>query len=113
MMKAMVIINPSSGKELAKNFEQKIADTLGGSYSEIVSRHTEKEGDAAAFAKEACVGSYDTIISMGGDGTINETINGMAEQQHRPKLGIIPLGTINDFARAIGVPLDPEEAIAI
>lgn len=112
-MKAMIIINPSSGKEQAKDYGQKIADTLNETYSEIVTRQTEKEGDAMAFAREACDGSYDCVIAMGGDGTVNEAINGLAEQQNRPKLGIIPMGTINDFARAIGVPLDPDEAISI
>lgn len=112
-MKAMIIINPSSGKEQAQDYGEKIADTLRGTYSDIVTRHTEKEGDAAAFAREACDGSYECVIAMGGDGTVNETINGMAEQENRPKLGIIPMGTINDFARAIGVPLDPDEAISI
>jgi len=112
-MKAMIIMNPSSGKEKAIDYVQKIKETLQGKYSDIDIRKTEKEGDAASFATEACIASYDAVISMGGDGTINETINGIAEQAHRPVLGIIPLGTINDFARALDIPLEPYEAISI
>ncbi|MEH7886239.1 diacylglycerol kinase family protein [Bacillus sp. JJ1609] len=112
-MKAMIIMNPSSGKEKAIDYVQKIKETLQEKYSDIDIRKTEKEGDAASFATEACIALYDAVISMGGDGTINETINGIAEQAHRPALGIIPLGTINDFARALDIPLEPYEAISI
>ena len=112
-MKAMIIMNPSSGKEKANEYVQKIEETLKEKYDDIDIRKTEKEGDAAAFATEACVATYDAVIAMGGDGTINETINGLAEQEHRPSLGIIPLGTINDFARALDIPLEPYKAISI
>ncbi|MCM3574344.1 diacylglycerol kinase family lipid kinase [Mesobacillus subterraneus] len=112
-MKAMIILNPSSGKEKAADYAEKIEETLRNQYDDIDIRRTEKEGDAAAFATEACVALYDAVITMGGDGTINEAINGLAEQAHRPALGIIPLGTVNDFARALNIPLDPYEAISV
>jgi diacylglycerol kinase (ATP) len=112
-MKAMIILNPSSGKEKATDYAEKIEETLRNQYDDIEIRRTEKEGDATAFATEACIALYDAVIAMGGDGTINEAINGLAEQAHRPALGIIPLGTVNDFARALNIPLDPYEAISI
>jgi diacylglycerol kinase (ATP) len=112
MKKAMIIVNPSSGKEKANDYVKKIEETLRGKYQRVDIKETAKEGDAAAYATEACIALYDTVISMGGDGTINEVINGLAEQAHRPALGIIPLGTINDFARALNIPLDPYEAIS-
>ena len=52
-------------------------------------RKTEVEGDAMKFAKESCAEKFDAVISMGGDGTVNETVNGLAEQKHRPVFGII------------------------
>ncbi|MBT2679144.1 diacylglycerol kinase family lipid kinase [Bacillus sp. ISL-35] len=113
MKKAMIIVNPSSGKEKAKDYVEKIQETLQEAFHLIDVKETEKEGDAAAFATEACVALYDAVIAMGGDGTINEAINGLAEQAHRPALGIIPLGTVNDFARALKIPLEPYEAISI
>ncbi|RSD25002.1 diacylglycerol/lipid kinase family protein [Mesobacillus subterraneus] len=112
-MKAMIILNPSSGKEKANDYIEKIEEALQKTYEEIDIKKTEKEGDAAAFATEACVALYDAVISMGGDGTVNEVINGLAEQAHRPALAIVPLGTINDFARALNIPLEPFEAISI
>lgn len=49
---------------------------------------------------------------MGGDGTVNEGISGLANQSYRPHFGFFPLGTVNDLARALGIPLDPATAIA-
>lgn len=111
--KAMVIANPSSGKEQAEEHIDQIKEQLKKSEYSVDIRLTEGEGDATRFAKEACDSKYDAIIAMGGDGTMNETVNGLAEQTHRPKMGVIPLGTVNDFARALNVPLDPKEAIGV
>lgn len=104
MSKAMIIINPSSGKEKAGKILPKAEKALGEIYDEVSVCKTEGEGDATDFAKEACAERFDAVISMGGDGTVNEIVNGLGEQQHRPIFGIIPLGTINDFARSLGIP---------
>lgn len=111
MSKVIVIINPSSGKEKAAKILPDVEKVLKDIYEDVVTRKTEGEGDALRFAKDACKEKFDAVISMGGDGTVNETVNGLAEQEHRPKFGIIPLGTVNDFARALHIPLDPVEAI--
>ncbi|WP_409303843.1 diacylglycerol/lipid kinase family protein [Peribacillus sp. SCS-155] len=113
MTKAMIIINPTSGKEKAAENLSLLTALLQQTHQEVVVRKTQKEGDAISFANEACTNVYETVIAMGGDGTISETINGLAEQEHKPSFGIIPLGTVNDFARALNIPLNPEEAIRI
>ncbi|MFY0778939.1 diacylglycerol kinase family protein [Peribacillus simplex] len=113
MSKVMIIINPSSGKEKAGKILPKAEKALGDIYDEVSVRKTEGEGDATGFAKEACEERFDAVISMGGDGTVNEIVNGLGEQQHRPIFGIIPLGTINDFARSLGIPMNPDAAIEI
>lgn len=65
---------------------------------ELTIRLTEKIGDAKQFAEEAAQLRHDVIIAAGGDGTINEVINGiMNTNDHRPDLLIIPVGTGNDF----------------
>ena len=64
------------------------------------------QGDAIKAAKLAVERRFDIVVAAGGDGTINEVVNGMAEQDYRPKLGIIPVGTTNDFARALHIPRD-------
>ncbi|UOQ91751.1 diacylglycerol kinase family lipid kinase [Halobacillus shinanisalinarum] len=112
-MKAMLIVNPSSGKEEAVDYVKQIEAILQNKGYEIKTVQTEKEFDATKFCQNACQEKFDLIVSLGGDGTLNETINGLVDQQHRPKLGIIPLGTVNDFARALQIPLDPEEAIKV
>ena len=51
------------------------------------------------------------IFCMGGDGTINETINGMVSAGSTATFGFVPLGTVNDLARALHIPLSPKAAI--
>ena len=107
----MLIVNPSSGGEKAKEYEALAKEKLVSLFDTVDVKHTEKGGDARQFAKEAAQKKYDSVIVMGGDGTVNEGISGIAEQAYRPKFGFFPLGTVNDLARALNIPLDPEEAI--
>jgi len=111
MKKAMIIVNPSSGKEEALEYIGNVEKNLIVQGYETTVKETEKEGDATLFCRTACEQYYDLIVSIGGDGTLHETINGFIDQEHRPKLGIVPLGTVNDFARALQIPLHPEKAI--
>ncbi|CAN7400737.1 diacylglycerol/lipid kinase family protein [Rossellomorea sp. LjRoot5] len=113
MKQAMLIVNPSSGKELGEQYSDHALKTMKDMGYETVLRLTKGEGDAMEFAREACEKRYDFLAAMGGDGTINEAINGMSEQEYRPLFGLIPLGTVNDFARALNIPMKPEEAIDI
>ncbi len=59
-------------------------------------------GDATSMAQSAAEQGYDVVCAMGGDGTVNEVINGIARTG--AALGVIPVGTGNDFARTLGVP---------
>ncbi|MFD1863706.1 diacylglycerol/lipid kinase family protein [Planococcus chinensis] len=112
MKKAMFILNPSSGKEEASDYREQVEETLAEMGYSVDTRETEKQGDATQFAREACEQRYDFVVAMGGDGTINEAVSGLAEQEHQPLFSLVPLGTVNDFARALKISLDPEEAIA-
>lgn len=107
----MFILNPSAGKERAADYKGNVEKTLKEMGYIVDTRETEKQNDATLFAKEACEEKYDFVVAMGGDGTINEAVSGLAEQPHQPLFSLIPLGTVNDFARALGISLDPEEAI--
>lgn len=111
MKKALLIVNPSSGGEQAKEYEKLAYEKLETMFDEVVVLHTKKAGDAKNFAREAAVDNYHSVFVMGGDGTVNEGINGIAEQTHRPNFGFIPLGTVNDLARVLGIPLASKEAI--
>jgi diacylglycerol kinase (ATP) len=111
MKKAMFILNPSSGKEKAKDYAEQVERTLEEMGYSVDTRETQKAKDATEFAAEACQKEYDFVVAMGGDGTINEAVSGLAEQEHHPLFSLIPLGTVNDFARALNISLDPAEAI--
>jgi len=76
-------------------------------------RVTSEKGDARRFVAET--GEVDLLIAAGGDGTLNEVVHGLMELSTtaRPPLGVVPLGTANDFATGCGIPHDPEEALAL
>ena len=76
-------------------------------------RVTLEKGDARRFVAEA--GEVDLLIAAGGDGTLNEVVHGLMDLSRvaRPVLGVVPLGTANDFAIGCGIPRDPEEALTL
>ncbi|MDX8365226.1 diacylglycerol kinase [Cytobacillus sp. IB215665] len=104
MKRARIIYNPTSGREAFKKHLPEVLQRLEQAGYETSCHATTGEGDATKAAQIAVKRRYNLVVAAGGDGTINEVVNGIAEQQYRPKLGIIPVGTTNDFARAIGVP---------
>ena len=106
MKRARIIYNPTSGREAIKKNLPDVLEILENAGYETSAHATTGEGDAIEAAKLAVERRYDLVVAAGGDGTINEVVNGMAEQEYRPKLGIIPVGTTNDFARALQIPRD-------
>ncbi|WP_028400138.1 diacylglycerol kinase [Ectobacillus panaciterrae] len=113
MKRARIIYNPTSGRELFKKHLPEVLEKLEKAGYETSCHATIGAGDATKAAAEAARRGFDLVIAAGGDGTLNEVINGLVGQVHRPKFGIIPVGTTNDFARAIGVPRTIEEAADI
>lgn len=111
MKQAMIILNPSSGKEQALEYVRTVEGLLRQQDYVVTVNETAKELDATLFCREACSRTFDLVVSIGGDGTLHETVNGLMDQEHRPTLGVVPLGTVNDFARALRIPLDPGQAI--
>jgi len=69
---------------------------------------------AVELAKQAALTGYDLVIALGGDGTVHEVINGLMQvpAAKRPALGVVPIGSGNDFAYAIGIPLEADRALA-
>ncbi|HEU4565550.1 MAG TPA: YegS/Rv2252/BmrU family lipid kinase [Gemmatimonadaceae bacterium] len=74
-------------------------------------RVTWESGDGTRFAREAVARGADVVVAVGGDGTVNEVLNGL-DGSDTP-LGIIPFGTANDFARQTGIPDDPDHAMDV
>ncbi|WP_066391018.1 diacylglycerol kinase [Neobacillus mesonae] len=113
MKRARLIYNPTSGREMIKRHLPEILEKLEKAGYEASCHATTGAGDATQAARIAVERQYDVVIAAGGDGTINEVVNGLAEQEYRPKLGIIPSGTTNDFARALHIPRDVSSAVDI
>ncbi len=107
MDKTCIILNPTAGK--ARDLEAVVARLGRVPNGEI--RISSKPGSAARFARTALRKGCVLIIAAGGDGTLNEVVNGIGENLGDARVGLIPLGTGNDFARTIGVPDDLEAAI--
>lgn len=106
-MKARVIYNPTSGKELLKKNLPDVLDILERAGYEASAFATTAEPDSAQNeAKRVALAGFDLIVAGGGDGTINQVINGIAPLAKRPKMAILPGGTTNDYARALKVPRD-------
>lgn len=106
-MRARVIYNPTSGKELAK---KNLADILNileeAGFEASAYATTPVPFSARDEAQRVARAGFDLIVAVGGDGTINEVVNGIAPLPKRPKMAIIPAGTTNDYARALKIPRD-------
>ncbi|MGQ2282293.1 diacylglycerol kinase [Apilactobacillus kunkeei] len=113
--RARVIYNPTSGREaLKRNLIDILAVFEEAGYETSAYATTPKPNSACDEAKRASLDGFDLIVAAGGDGTINEVVNGIAPLEKRPKLAIIPAGTTNDFARALHIPReDPIEAAKV
>ena len=105
-MKTKLIVNPVSGTNDAANHLASINERLRqhGDTLDIVM--TVAEGDATRMAADAARGGYDRLIVAGGDGTLNDVLIGVGLVKDgfaRVTFGVIPLGTGNDFATALGI----------
>lgn len=109
----MVIINPKAGKEKAKDFKDRIVSELEKSYTNIEVKYTKGVNDATKFAQTACEKNFSLVVVVGGDGSVNETVNGLAGSSNPPHLAIIPMGTVNDLARALKIPMQTKRAIKL
>ncbi len=98
----MLIINPRSGKSKKKKVFSAIEETIRDEGWTVETYFTEYRGHATELAERA--GGYDRIVCVGGDGTLNEVINGLMTLEKRPEIGYIPAGSTNDFAAGIGLP---------
>ncbi len=108
-MRTCVILNPIAGSG-------KKADAVGERLQALAPERfhiSQQAGDAERFAREAAEEGAELIVSAGGDGTLNEVVNGLAAARCKAALGLVPLGTGNDFARTIGIPTDIDAAIEL
>jgi YegS/Rv2252/BmrU family lipid kinase len=110
MEKLLFVINPVAGKGRGHEVIPKITKYFPRENYEIII--SPKKGAIEGLVKEKVnQSSYSAIIAVGGDGTLMETINGLTD--YSGKIGIIPIGSGNDFAKTLGIKEDIDEALKI
>jgi YegS/Rv2252/BmrU family lipid kinase len=103
-VRTCVIFNPVARGNKARRFRRQL-ETIG---AQCALKATTAPGDARRLAAEAVREGFDLVVAAGGDGTVNEVLNGLGDAPDgfaRTRLGVLPLGTVNVFARELGLPL--------
>jgi diacylglycerol kinase (ATP) len=109
VVRICVIFNPTAKGEKAKRFRRHL-DSIG---AECALKQTVAAGGARPLAAEAIREGFETVVAAGGDGTLNEVLNGIGDEPNgfeRIRLGVLPLGTVNVFAKELGVPTELKRA---
>lgn len=108
-VKPYIIFNPRAGAAT----DRKTVLSQLGQLNPTALRITRKAGDAEKWARAALRTKCNYIVVAGGDGTLNGVVNGLGTEAKNVRLGIVPLGTGNDFARTLGLPSSIEQNIEI
>ncbi len=109
--RVFLILNPISGKLKAKNSFFEIVESVSATTTiPFTIALTERKKHAQELASYACREGFDRIICCGGDGTLNEIVNGVLKSNGKTKIGYIPSGTTNDFANGLGISQNIGEA---
>ncbi len=111
MKKLYFIFNLQSGKATIASKLSTVIDMFTKAGYEVTARPTQERMDACAAANYACNQGFDLIVCSGGDGTLNETIQGVMKSDNRLPIGYIPAGSTNDFARGVGIPKNIIDAV--
>ena len=110
---AKVIVNPYAGRWKARSAVESIEQALANTGLDCELVETERPRQASDLAREAAAAGYSPIVAAGGDGSINEVVNGLMEAAGRGvagPMGVIPLGSADDFADMLGLDKNIEKA---
>ena len=112
-----IIVNPNAGNGKGKKDWERISGLFEKENISVRARFTEKKGQAIEFTRDAIEDGFRQVISVGGDGTLNEVVNGIFSQDKIPPgqvtIGMIPVGTGNDWGRMFGIPTVYEGAVKV
>jgi diacylglycerol kinase (ATP) len=109
-VRTCIIFNPTAKGNKARHFRHHLDEYA----AECTLKPTKAVGDARKLAALAVEEGFETIVAAGGDGTLNEVLNGIVDAPkgfERARLGVLPLGTVNVFAREVRIPLKLKEAL--
>jgi len=112
-LKAELIVNLTAGGGKPNHHLKTVLKYLkenGLNFKVCITSH---QGEAVKLAQKAADNGAELIVSVGGDGTVNEIVNGIMKSKNNPSLGIIPLGWANDFIKSTNIPSDIIEAYKI
>lgn len=120
-MRALMILNPNSTTQSSELLREILPPLFAIDQLKLFVRHTQYPGHAENMVAGLSRDDYDLIILLGGDGTVNEAINGMLgsastespSPETLPKLAVIPTGSANVLVRALGFSADPVEAVHV
>ena len=104
-----VIINPAARRGKAKAIAETVLAELGRRSIAVDARYTDGPGHAADMARDLALSGAERVLCVGGDGTVSEVMSGVAGTE--TKVGVIPAGTGDDFARTLGLPKQPLPAL--
>ena len=109
MPRYKIIVNPTSGRGMGEQSYPLIDAELQKNGLDYEMCRTESPGHAVQLAQEAADDGFDVVVAAGGDGTLNEVINGLmrgSSSDQRPALSVIPIGRGNDFCFGVDIPVD-------
>lgn len=117
-MQTLIVVNPASAGGRTGAAWPRIEAELRNVGIDFEMRQTARQGDATAFTRAALEQGASRIVACGGDGTLNEVVNGFLDDAGAPLepdsvLGVIPSGTGGDFRKTVAIPTDPAEAAAL
>jgi YegS/Rv2252/BmrU family lipid kinase len=116
MPTATVILNPTAGRGAGARLSPQIAAWLRDYGFDFDLISTTAPGHAVTLARDAVLQGRERVVAVGGDGTSNEVLNGLLQANNDPDgtaLGVLPIGTGNDFAFSAGLPPDLDEACRV
>ena len=108
----LLVVNPCSGKTRTRSSAEDIIKEFPEDEYDFSVHNTTCRGDATRIVKER-YDDMDMVICCGGDGTLNETINGVMDMVERKPIGYIPMGTTNDLANTLNIPLKLKDAVEL
>jgi diacylglycerol kinase (ATP) len=111
-MRAALIVNPKAGRGEGRRLGPEIERLLGAGGLECTTFMSGGPGEVAGYAAKAARAGCDTVVVVGGDGSVNEAVNGIMLARRPARLAVVPVGTGNDFVEAAGIPSDWRAACA-